>query len=511
MDIPMEMLIDYMGYLNPEVRLRERDMTISGIKLMPEDGRLDLNYLYFSQYADEIITGSAPVVLVCPKGTRPAPGHTNCIILHTDVPVTAVFNELLGLQTLIRNWGQDVELSISRHEGVQRLLDLSGRVFGNPIAIITPAFKTIAATWEYETDDVMFWELLELGYLTRDTFNKLQAADYFSPKYYTGKTVIIERDDLHYYPSAMTSISQDDAVGFIVLMLCSNTSMSRGLMQLYNYFVDKLRFYLQPAASQNDYIKSQFDYFIIDIIEGRVSSPREILERSFVYPPTYSAEYNTILISHDSSSPMYLEHAQQNISAVFPNMRQILYGTNIILHSDLGTSAARRSNFLAKLETYLESARAWAGVSETMLGLETVRESHRQAQAAITLGRKLSFTLPPDEMLGAERSGSRIYHFKDYQIYSMLTGSETGGGQLDIIRRHDLDHNTNYFKILFVLLSTERNFTKSAAILGMHRNNVIYHAKRISELFDLDLEAPSQRLRIQLLYRLEELQSAPSI
>ena len=35
MDIPVELLIDYMGYLNPEVRLKERDGWIPGICTLP--------------------------------------------------------------------------------------------------------------------------------------------------------------------------------------------------------------------------------------------------------------------------------------------------------------------------------------------------------------------------------------------------------------------------------------------------------------------------------------------
>ena len=49
-----------------------------------------------------------------------------------------------------------------------------------------------------------------------------------------------------------------------------------------------------------------------------------------------------------------------------------------------------------------------------------------------------------------------------------------------------------------------------AKILGMHRNNVIYHAKRMSELFSLDLDDPNQRLRLLLLYRVDDLLAADS-
>ena len=42
----------------------------------------------------------------------------------------------------------------------------------------------------------------------------------------------------------------------------------------------------------------------------------------------------------------------------------------------------------------------------------------------------------------------------------------------------------------------------------MHRNNVIYHAKRISEQFSVDLDDPGVRLRLLMLYRVAELAEA---
>lgn len=509
MDIPMEMLIEYMDYLNPEILLDKRDDWISGIKLMPDDGRMDRRFLYFAQM-DGVLENpvEASVVYICPKGQEPAFKPSNCIILHTEVSVIQVFNEILGVQTLLRNWGQDIELSISRHEGVQRLLDISSRVFGNPIAVITPAFKTIAATWEHETDDMVFWELLELGYLTQDSFNKLRSSGYFNPEYYTGETILLPSSDIQAFESTITAISQDGTVGFLVLMLCSNTSATRGSLQLYKYFVEQLKVYLQPAAAKGDYLRRQFDYFIIDIIEGRVSTPREIVERSLVYPPAYTSDYNTVLISHEGSSAMYLEHAMQNLSAVFPNVRQILYNDCILLHPDLSTSESRRKNFLSNLDGYLDASKGYAGISEKATGLESIRESYRQARQALELGRKLAHTSLSDEMLEHTPGRSRIFKFSDYHIYSALSGNETDCGILNEISRYDLEHKTNYFRILYIFLSFERSFTKAASLLHMHRNNVIYHAKRIEELFGIDLDDPNQRLRLLMLYKLNDLLTA---
>ena len=505
MDIPLEMLVDYMGYLNPEPRVKSRDMWVNGIKMMPEEGKLDPNYVYFAQYnAESKIRDGAPIVFACAKDQAPPATLENCIILHTDVPVTVIFNEVLGLQTLIRDWEQEVELSISRREGVQRLLDISVRVFGNPIAIITTAFKTIAATWEYETNDPMFWELLELGYLTQKTYTTLQKNGYFAPEHLLGDTVLHQPNEIVGNTSTLTAVSHDGSVVFMVLMLCSNNPLSRGLLQLYELFIDKLKYFLQPAAATGDYLRNQQDYFIIDIIEGRISTAREISERALVYPPAFTTEYHSVLITHESSSAMYLEHAMNNLSAIFSNVHPIQHEGMILLHPDLSGSDTRKHNFFDTLSSYLYSVHAFAGISEPYTGLQTLKESYRQSKEALAIGRQLQRGVLSNEMLGILEHDTRIFHFRDYHVYSMLMGKERDIGVLERIRKYDYDRQTDYYRILFIFLSLERSYTKAAAILHMHRNNVIYHTKRISEIFALDLEDPAQRLRLLLLYKLSD-------
>ena len=507
MDIPLELFVDYMGYLNPELRIERRDMWVNGIKMMPEEGRLDHGYVYFAQYKNQMnVQESVVLVLACPKGVTIPKEQNNCIILHTDVPITVIFNEMLGLQTLIRNWGQEVELSISRREGVQRLLDISARVFGNPLVIITTAFKTIAATWEYGTDDPMFGELFELGYLTQKTFTGLQKNGYFDAERLTEGTVIHEPNDVVSAVSTVTAITHEGSAVFMVLMLCKNNPLSRGLKQLYEIFIEKLKYFLQPAAASGDYLRNQQDYFIMDIIEGRVSTPLEIAERSLVYLPAFTTEYLTVVIVHESSSAMYLEHAMNNLSALFPNVRQLQHGSMILLHPDLGGGGARRANFIETLTSYLHSVHAFAGISDPGVGIITLRESYRQARQALDTGRQLmSRGRLSDDMLKLPKHDRRLFQFRDYHLYSMLSGKEKEAGLLDEIQKYDVDHKTDYYRILYIFLSLERSYTKAASILHMHRNNVIYHTKRMSEIFSLDLDDPAQRLRLLMLYRLRDI------
>lgn len=507
MNIPMEILLDYMAYLNPETHLAERNIWISGIKLMPENHRLDQGFLYFS-LPDPVVLpeNHPPVVYVRNPEEAECPIPTdNCIILNTDMPLSVVFNELIGTQNLVRAWVHEVELSISRREGVQRLMDISARVFGNPITVMTSAFKTIAATWEFEPHDIVFWELLELGYLTNDSYRKLRERGYLCPEILDGTTHVFEADDLNSHKSIVTAINQDNSTGFIVLMLCSNTPVSAGVLQLYEYFIEKLCDYLQPTTSSSDYLKTQFDNFAIDIIEGRIVSPRDIIERSLVYPPAFQKKHFTVLVSHESSTVLYLEHAMQNLATLFPNTRIILHNKNILMYPHHHELAEKDSVFFDTLDKYLQVNRAYAGVSEYFVGLDNFKSSYTQALDALETGKKLKGFENSVTMLETSKQAERVFRFEDYHVYMLLLGKQKIQGVLDDIRQYDIDHNTYYYRILYVFLSFDRQFTKTASALHMHRNNVIYHIGRICDIFSLDLEDANQRLRLLLLYKLADI------
>ena len=212
-----------------------------------------------------------------------------------------------------------------------------------------------------------------------------------------------------------------------------------------------------------------------------------------------------MLITHESSTTLYLEHAIQNLTTLFPNVRIILHGKNILMYPKNSSRPEKNAAFFDMLDKYLQVNRAWAGVSESFLGLDNLRSSYIQAHDALDIGRRLQSSGRSGDMLEPEKHDGHVFRFENYHVYMLLAGRQRELGILDDIRRYDLDHNTDYYHILFIFLSFDRQFTKTAALLHMHRNNVIYHIGRITDIFSLDLDDPEQRLRLLLLYRLNDL------
>lgn len=79
----------------------------------------------------------------------------------------------------------------------------------------------------------------------------------------------------------------------------------------------------------------------------------------------------------------------------------------------------------------------------------------------------------------------------DSYIYMLHPG-------LAAVIRYDAAHDTDLRKLLYSYLRNERNLTRTATEMSMHRNTVIYKVKTLTSLVEDDLDDPIIRLRLLL-------------
>lgn len=506
MKIPIEVLLDYMGYLNPEVRMEVKGLWIKSIQLLPKRGGLDGECLYFTDSIEAARQVNVPVALLPDSDPEELAGADGCIILKTYESLETVFNQVLGFQNLIRDWIHEVEMSVNANEGVQRLLDLSERVFCNPIVVFTPSIKTLYAAWNIEPPewDKPYVDLYKLGYLSVESFNLLKKNGYFDESNYTGELIHLPPSELKNFDSIITAVLNDETVCFLIAINFSTNPLTPGLMELYKYFVGKIKGYLQPRAEDISYMGTQFDYLIIEIIEGRLSSPREIRARSFMCPEGYFDCFAMAAFEIEENNWMFLSHARQALDIALPGVKSIQYKNHVILYFSERGDKVKWQNLLKQFNQQLEEIGGYAGLSEAFSGPESVSMCYHQALTALHLGRQLRGVKISGDIIGERVTDSRLFPFEAYHCISAVKGGEKNLGVLERILEYDAENGTDYYNILYAYLSTERNFTKAAPYLHMHRNNVIYHIRRICHTFELDLENPGERLRLLMLYKLDD-------
>lgn len=77
---------------------------------------------------------------------------------------------------------------------------------------------------------------------------------------------------------------------------------------------------------------------------------------------------------------------------------------------------------------------------------------------------------------------------------------------LAVLRCHDMEKNTEYYKTLFVYLLHERSILLGAAELHIHKNSFLYRIQKIREMIDADLDDSQERSYLLLSFYIDQMQ-----
>jgi purine catabolism regulator len=132
------------------------------------------------------------------------------------------------------------------------------------------------------------------------------------------------------------------------------------------------------------------------------------------------------------------------------------------------------------------------GVGRVRGGPTGIRQSHQEAKQALTMGRRL-------------HGPGRLTFFDDLGVYRLLFAAqelpelrtfhdEALGGLVE----YDRTHGAELLRTLEAFFAARCGPKEAAAILGVHRNTVLYRLDRVRELTHLDLDDADVRLRLHL-------------
>lgn len=202
-----------------------------------------------------------------------------------------------------------------------------------------------------------------------------------------------------------------------------NTGPTRGNLQLLRFLSEQFCHYLTPEVSSKDFEESQFESYILDIIEDRVTAPTEIIERGQLYGADYLDSCVTLALQLEQHTDMYLSYAKEQLKQLFPDTIPVIARDTIVMVLSLSGRENEKDSFFAKLRTYLGNAGALAGESEPFSGLVNFRESYLQAMSALQVGHRLRERGPSFLIESALPSeDTRLFSYARCNIYSMLLG-----------------------------------------------------------------------------------------
>jgi purine catabolism regulator len=133
-----------------------------------------------------------------------------------------------------------------------------------------------------------------------------------------------------------------------------------------------------------------------------------------------------------------------------------------------------------------------AGVGRPVIGLVPLRESFREAERALALPEKLCDEKP-------------VAFFGDLSLYELLLGVEDSrrlvrfcDHWLAPLIHYDEQHHTDLLPTLNAYFDNNGNMARTAHVLNIHRNTLVYRLSRITEIIQLDMDDSNVRLNLHL-------------
>jgi purine catabolism regulator len=142
-----------------------------------------------------------------------------------------------------------------------------------------------------------------------------------------------------------------------------------------------------------------------------------------------------------------------------------------------------------------------AGMSRPAEGIASLREAYREAKDSVSIANELG-------------DHEKTTYYGDLKLYQLLLALKERS--LDHLKRfydeslrplmdHDSRKQGDLVRTLNGFFGANGNLAKAAVDLDVHRNTLVYRLERISELTELDLNDPDNRLILHLALKIQRV------
>lgn len=159
------------------------------------------------------------------------------------------------------------------------------------------------------------------------------------------------------------------------------------------------------------------------------------------------------------------------------------------------------SNFTAKIEERLKLHHNISAAFGLIFDSpKYIKDSYNQAERV--LNAKSQFQNQLEKVYGYNELG--VYQFID-ELKEIRKQTNYKNDVIKTLKQYDENHNTELLKTLKAFLNCDSNVYKAANVIHVHTNTLNYRLKRITELTDIDLKDPNQKVTLFLDLKLLEM------
>ena len=273
---------------------------------------------------------------------------------------------------------------------------------------------------------------------------------------------------------------QNVMAGHVAVALPSNHSASDYELRLTTALADICAVEMQKHDFFVTRTGLKYETFLVDLLEGHfddvniISARLELLDRKF-------CKFFCIMVlkctePHDSD--LFNKRQIANLRHSYPNSMSVVYKDAIVLFLNQDKPISLDEKFTEKLRDFATLNHMQVGISQPFSDILKIHIFYIQALNALELGE--NFYTEDSLYFAADLFPMYLFHSSDN------TGLEAGiHYHIHHLQAYDNEYHTEFIPTLRAYLDNDRNATKAAEALHLHRSTFFYRIKKIEELLNI--------------------------
>lgn len=423
----------------------------------------------------------------------------NIIIIEESGGVPWLMNLIQSRFLELTEWEKSMEDVLLRGGGYQELLDVSEIFLKNPLFVLDGAYFLLAYSKRYKSPDPINVSLYEKGYHSPEIMQRFYDSKRLAEYNNSQSIFVANPGPVTSFESLLKYFHCNEVVQLCVVEVFSNIPRSLESVELFDLLLHYINISFLNEQNVNQNTNHPYSRFMSDMIYGNLTERSRIIEYAKRTGIPMGGYFDAYRIVFEDNAKVLTGRFAQELSGYLPASKIVMRGyeisvMNIYPRANVDELSAEN---IQRITPLLTRHCAVCGVSTPFFAFTDLRNACVQASQALSYAGKESRYLP------VKSRGERVYYYQDMMICHMLDLSS--GSAFDVfcnnpyfrkvreLIEYDHENDSSLADILYYYLLFERRATEAGKLLHMHRNTVLYHIQRASEITGMDLDDYSTR------------------
>ncbi|KNZ43574.1 PucR family transcriptional regulator [Acetobacterium bakii] len=476
MKLSMWILTDWLKDYNPLPKIRNGKPILKNARLYTSDKGSKNSHVYIGSAKELMNSEENKVVCI----------HEQDTILLESENTEQIFNDILNAFDYYNDWFETLHEQITAGCTLQFLLDSARNLFDDFISIADPAYA-ITAFSVPETYD------LNNDFFLYINNNKTMPLDVIMDVNRDSRIREVNRTDAYiienkFLPDSVicANLKFDNQHFGWITMLAQKHPVTQGNLDVFSAYAKLIEYWLHCNKTQSE-LKS-FQGFFLDLLNDHSGTQASINQHFQTIGWNPSDEKMIVSINRLAGKDIMLTLSRR-IEKWFPACLGVFYKDAIVVICNL--ALMNKSEFMVGFKEISTPSKCYCGISYVFS--ETAQAPLYYAQTIIA-------------MKYGEHSPGRLNECSDYavayglDIVKQHVKTDIKHPAIKVLQKYDKNTNSNLTETLKIFLENERNYTKAANILCIHKNSLKYRLSRIDDLTSIVLDAYETRLHLLLSF-----------